>query len=289
MIINQELAYPEAIYSFDLNTQQVVNLAKKLFGIKIVCMQGSGIRSFEFAKRLMPEFANGNEDFFMPVDLIPSSKFNMYRVGDILLVSHGMGNPSALTLLHDITKLMHYAGNKNMEYIRIGTSGGLGIEPGTVVITDTAYMPNLQPFYKMQILDKEYNYPTEFDVNLNKRIVSSQSNNLKFKILCGNTICANDFYLGQARFDGVIQPDYNEKKRAEYFARAKSLNILNFEMESSVVASFCLRANIPAAMIAVTLLDRTLGDQVNASSELLEEFSDRVQQVAINYLRSVIK
>ena len=194
MIINSILNKPEAIYSFNLTAKQTGEIAIKLSGVKYVCMQGSGIRSLEFAKRLMSEFANCAENYFIPIDLIPSSKFNMYRVGDVLLVSHGMGNPSVLTLLNDLTKLMYYAGNKNFEYIRIGTSGGIGISPGNVVITDTTYTPDLQPFYTMQILDKEYKYQTIFDANLNKKIINSQPSNLKFKILCGNSVCANDFY-----------------------------------------------------------------------------------------------
>ena len=149
-------------------------------------------------------------------------------------------------------------------------------------------MPTLEPFYKMQLLDKEYNYPSVFDENLNKRILDSQPNNLHFKIVCANSICANDFYLGQARFDGAIKPNYNQEIRAKYFAKAKTLNIVNFEMESSAMASFCLRAQIPAAMVAVTILDRTLGDQVTASSTQLDEYSERSQDVVINYLRSQV-
>jgi uridine phosphorylase len=46
-----------------------------------------------------------------------------------------MGMPSLSILLHEITKLMHYAGATDYCFIRIGTSGGLGVPPGTVVIT----------------------------------------------------------------------------------------------------------------------------------------------------------
>ena len=41
------------------------------------------------------------------------------------------------------------------------------------------------------------------------------------------------------------------------------------------MGAFCNRAEIPATMIAVTLLNRFKGDQVNATRIVLAEFSDR--------------
>ena len=39
---------------------------------------------------------------------------------------HGMGVPSASILLHEVLKLLHYAGAKDVVLFRMGTSGGLG-------------------------------------------------------------------------------------------------------------------------------------------------------------------
>ena len=123
---------------------------------------------------------------------------------------------------------------------------------------------------------------------LNDRILKAQPKEQKFKLLIGNSIAADDFYMGQARFDGVVKPKYDEAKRRAYFDKIKALNILNFEMESTGLAAFCNRAEIPATMIAVTLLNRMEGDQVSASSETLAMYSERSQQVAINYLASML-
>ena len=40
-----------------------------------------------------------------------------------------------LVLLHEMAKLLHYAGAKDVAFIRIGTSGGIGSEPGTIIVT----------------------------------------------------------------------------------------------------------------------------------------------------------
>ena len=39
------------------------------------------------------------------------------------MCSHGMGQPSASILMHEITKLLHYAEAQDVEYFRMGTSG----------------------------------------------------------------------------------------------------------------------------------------------------------------------
>lgn len=55
----------------------------------------------------------------------------------MLSISHGIGNPSAAIILHETTKMLQYAGVdlSTVVFLRIGTSGGLGVSPGTVVLT----------------------------------------------------------------------------------------------------------------------------------------------------------
>ncbi len=62
----------------------------------------------------------------------------MYKVGPVLSVSHGMGVPSLSILLHEMIKLLSHAGAKDPVFFRIGTSGGVGLEGGTVVVSQAA-------------------------------------------------------------------------------------------------------------------------------------------------------
>ena len=70
----------------------------------------------------------------------------MYKVGPVLSISHGMGIPSAGILLHEVIKLMYHAGVKDPVFIRIGTCGGIGRPPGTVVVTEEALDGQLRPY-----------------------------------------------------------------------------------------------------------------------------------------------
>lgn len=62
-----------------------------------------------------------------------------------------MGVPSIGILLHEVIKLMYHARCKDPVFIRIGTCGGVGIEGGTVVVSDDAVDGLLRNTYEMVI------------------------------------------------------------------------------------------------------------------------------------------
>lgn len=272
------------LFGLELNEE---NLAK-FSNISHVIMQGSSKRAIVLAKKLAEILLNINSNYFEPINIINSSDFAVYRVGNILSVSHGMGNVTMDALLHALTKMLHYAGNTDVEYIRVGTSGGIGVKAGTVVITKQSFMPNLQPYHKTYELDKELHIPTEFNHDLVERIYRAQPQDLPFEVVIGNSIAADDFYLGQCRYDGAMKSRENHKWRQEFFAKIRDLEIYNFEMESNALAAFCYQAQIPATMIAVTLLNRLESDQVTSTPEELAEFSDHSQNVVINYIKKFV-
>ena len=53
----------------------------------------------------------------------------------MLCASHGIGQPSISILLHELVKLARYSKMKDPVFFRMGTSGGLGLAPGTVVFS----------------------------------------------------------------------------------------------------------------------------------------------------------
>lgn len=60
-----------------------------------------------------------------------------------------MGVPSVGILLHELIKLMYHAKVKDPIFMRIGTCGGIGVEGGTVVITEDAYDGLLRNSYEL--------------------------------------------------------------------------------------------------------------------------------------------
>jgi uridine phosphorylase len=60
-----------------------------------------------------------------------------------------MGIPSVGILLHEIIKLMFHARVRDPIFFRIGTCGGIGLEGGTVVISEETVDGMMQPYLEL--------------------------------------------------------------------------------------------------------------------------------------------
>lgn len=78
-----------------------------------------------------------------------------YKVKNVICVSHGMGMPSLSILLHEMYKLLYYAGSlSKCTLIRSGTCCGIGVASGTVAITTESCDTELNHFYSQAFLDR---------------------------------------------------------------------------------------------------------------------------------------
>lgn len=66
-----------------------------------------------------------------------------------------MGLSSISILLHEVLKLMYYAKVEDPVFFRIGTSGGLGVEGGTVVVSNGAVDGMLREVYEIVSMTKK--------------------------------------------------------------------------------------------------------------------------------------
>lgn len=57
--------------------------------------------------------------------------------------------PSISVLLHEVIKLLFYARCRHVKLIRIGTCGGLGLVPGTVVVSEMVVNEAFEPVYQV--------------------------------------------------------------------------------------------------------------------------------------------
>lgn len=48
-------------------------------------------------------------------------------------------------LVHEVFKLLCHAEASDVQIVRLGTSGGLGVEPGTVIVASEAVNPEGRP------------------------------------------------------------------------------------------------------------------------------------------------
>lgn len=213
-----------------------------------------------------------------------TDRYAMYKVGPVLAISHGMGIPSISIMLHELIKLLYHSKCTDVTIIRIGTSGGIGIDPGSVVITSQSVNPCFKPQFEQIVLGKTVIRSTELDSELAQELTQCSQEINEFNTVIGSTMCTLDFYEGQARLDGAIC-SYTEEEKMQYLKAANEAGIRNIEMESSVFAAMCNISGLRAAVVCVTLLNRLDGDQINSSHDVLVEYQQRPQKLVGYFIK----
>ena len=85
--------------------------------------------------------------------------------------------------------------NTNAIWIRIGTCGGVGLERGTIAITQQSLNAKLEPFHESYVLGKLIKRPSKFDENLSMKL-QEISMKIGYDAFIGKTMSADDFYEG---------------------------------------------------------------------------------------------
>lgn len=277
---NPHLADLETDYLYHLGLTSKDEL-KAMFGnVKHVAMHGSADRALAFALKLNEELGPGiDPSLVTPIG--KTERFVLYKIGNVISVSHGMGQPSHSILLHEITKLLHYAGAQDFQYYRLGTSGGIGVEAGTVVVSRRGLNPAGEPKYSLYVLGKERDYPTEFDPVLAQEILDCRG---EIEAVLGDTVAADDFYIEQGRLDGAFCP-ITPAQKMNWLQGLYAQGARNMEMEAAGFAAFCNVLEIGGADICVALLNRLHGDQVTSTQAQLAAFADNPQRMLLDYIK----
>ncbi|XP_061810404.1 uridine phosphorylase 1 isoform X3 [Nerophis lumbriciformis] len=275
------------LYHFNLG-KGTHNLPALFGDVKFVSVGGSAQRMREFIEYIATELGIEDAQSNYPNICVGTDRYAMYKVGPVLSVSHGIGIPSMSTMLHELIKLLHYAQCTDVTIVRIGTSGGLGLEPGTVVVTRQTVDATFLPKFEQLILGKKVVRDSDLDRCLAEELLECSKELDQFKTVIGDTMCTLDFYEGQGRLDGAFC-SYTEKEKHEYLTKAQEAGVCNIEMESTVFAAMCKLGNLRAAVVCTTLLDRLKKDQVTSSHDVLHDYQQRPQRLVAYYIKKQLK
>ncbi|XP_042640198.1 uridine phosphorylase 2 isoform X2 [Tyto alba] len=280
----------DVLYHLGLGTK-THNLPAMFGDIKFVCVGSSPNRMRAFAQFMHKELGLAGDGEDLADICAGSDRYAMYRAGPVLSISmstHGMGIPSILIMLHELIELLHHAKCRDVTIIHIGTSGGLGIEAGSVVITDTAVDPSFTPRFEQVVLDDVVVRSPELDKDLAEELLTCSKEIPDLPTLIGHTMCTYDFYEGQGRLDGALC-SFSSEEKLEYLKRAYDAGVRNIEMESTAFAALCrpcgLRGDAWAAVVCAVLLGRLQGDQLRAPREVLREFQRRPRRPIAAFIR----
>ena len=291
---NPLLAELEDDYLYHLGLGTATHDLAELFSdVKYFCCGGSANRMHAFAEKVADELG-GTSAATVPFGLRPApigktDRFSMFKVGPVLMSSHGMGQPSFSILLHEVTKMLSYAGAKDVTYFRLGTSGGLGVPPGTVVVTTKGVDGTLDPTYRLPICGKIVERPSEVQASLVDEIIASVEQGgpalRAINVTPGRTMAADCFYEGQSRLDGAIC-EHTEADKMAFLQGAYESGVRNIEMEALQFCAFTQHLSIPDAVCCVTLINRLDGDQVLAAPEQMEAWDAFPGDVVLQFIKS---
>ncbi|XP_012251633.2 uridine phosphorylase 1 isoform X2 [Athalia rosae] len=281
---NIELMDQDILYHLALGSESH-DLVEMFGDVKFVCLSGTPKRVEQFANYIMQEIGHKLPCGTTLLDISQFSyRYSMYKVGPVLSISHGMGIPSVGILLHEVIKLMYHAKVKDPIFFRIGTCGGIGLEGGTVVISEEAVDGLMRPFLELPVLGRMVHRPARLDKHLIRELQAfAKPDQDPYDTVVGKTMCTYDFYEGQGRLDGAFC-DFTENEKMDYLNKVHKAGVVNIEMESLSFAALTHHAGIKSAVVCVTLLDRLKGDQVLAPKEVLDEWQMRPQKLISRYI-----
>lgn len=256
----------------------------KLRDVRAVIMAGSGGRIKEFAER-WSELNAGTEIVAFPKE----DRFVTRYTAGVLFASHGMGMPSASIALQELMRMVFFLKAGDLDamdevfWCRVGTSGGVGLPGGTVVVTSEGLMADLKPYRLLNGGTGEYWFDGHFPAATSQAIIAANEHT-DFEIVAAKTVAGNEFFLEQFRLDGAICLETPEAKMG-WLSWIHDNGVANIEMEGAMIAGYLNWWGFSKfAMICCTLLDRLEGDQVTATPEQLHKYSEDSGVALFNYL-----
>ena len=153
------------------------------------------------------------------VALPKEERFVTRYCAGVLFASHGMGMPSASIAVQELMRMLFFLKRGDLDamsevfWSRVGTSGGVGLPGGTVVVTTEGLMADLKPYRLLNGLSGEYWFDGTFPADVARAIVEASAGS-GIPIELGRTVAGNEFFLEQLRLDGAIRLESPESKMA---------------------------------------------------------------------------
>ncbi len=256
--------------------------------VRAVVMAGSGSRIDRFAQEWSA--VNGGAEV---ISLPKEERFVTRYCAGVLFASHGMGMPSASIAVQELMRMVYFLKRGDLQaldevfWARVGTSGGVGLEGGTIVVTTEGLMADLQPYRVLNGGLGEYWFDSSFPAEVVEAVLAANEGS-GLRLVPGKTVAGNEFFLEQFRLDGAVCMETPDTKMA-WLEWIHDNGVRNIEMEGAMMAGYLNHWGFPKfAMICCALLNRLDGDQVTATPEQLHEYSENAGLALFNYLRAAL-
>jgi len=274
------------LYHLGMSTNST-NFKEQFGDVQFVCVGGTASRMNTLAEQIYEMMYQCSPKKPLIDYARAGGRYSVYKVGPVLCLNHNIGASPLGVVLHEIFKLLHYADIKSehVTMFRIGTSGGLGYDAGTVVITDKVIDAAKRNHFHSVECGVIRPLPCRIDQDLAAE-VKAAADRISCPSVVGGTMGTDDFYLGQGRVDGAFC-DYGESDKKRFLQELyEEYGIVNMEMEAHILSAFTYRAGIRCSIVCTTIINRLHGDQIQYTHEELAEFEQRPLNVVIEFIRS---
>lgn len=258
-----------------------------LTGLRAVILAGSADRIREFASR-WSELNGGSEIIAFPKE----DRFTTRYTAGALFVSHGMGMPSASIALQELMRMVFFLKRGDVDamdqvfWCRVGTSGGVGLPAGTVVVSTEGLMADLRPYRVLNGGKGTHWFDCHFPTGTYEAIIAANVNAADLRVVAGKTVASNEFFLEQFRLDGAVCLT-SPGEKMNWLRWLDENGVRNIEMEGAMLAGYLNHWGFSRfAMLCCTIINRLEGDQLTATPDQLRKFSEDSGVAMFNYLQS---
>lgn len=250
------------LYHFGLDTNMDL---QAIFGdVKYIIITRTNEHAAIIAHKFGKEWYKIKEDFsFTPQ--FKTERFNLYKAGPVLAISYGFGMPSMLICLNEISKLLVHLNKTDVIAFKVGPAGGLGLDTGSLVVSQEALSSRLEAIHHTIECGDEYTYSTTLDQDIVNEIVAYNQEHKNYNLTMGKVLGSFDFFEEQGRMDGFLPLPYTLEERDLYFERACKSGVKCIDMESLEFAGFCNQVGIRAGIVNAVVVNRFVKDAVSSS------------------------
>eukprot|EP00177_Eucheuma_denticulatum_P000425 GFKZ01000732.1.p1 GENE.GFKZ01000732.1~~GFKZ01000732.1.p1 ORF type:complete len:283 (+),score=16.56 GFKZ01000732.1:1898-2746(+) len=213
-----------------------------------------------------------------PSNICLTDRYSLYHpCPEVLVASHGIGVASLDVLLHELHTLLQGVGARDWSLIRVGSCGGIGIEAGSVIVSEKVLNGGWEPQWRVWEGGESHVWPVVMDHGLRGELFKVGYERLGPGCVCGVTLCADTFYGGQGRGKGDAE---------RWVAKCEQWGVVGVEMEGLALGAFAERVGVKAAMVLAVLVDRKTGEIPVGGEHVLKGYEDRAVAVVVRFVKA---
>lgn len=257
----------EVDYLYHLGFDSGQNLEQMFGDVEYVILTRSFNNADTIANEFTKKFYSIRDTDVRCKTIGKRERYHIHKIHNSLIVSHGIGVPSLLICLNEVVKLLWHAKVKSPKFFRVGPSGGLGVNPGQIVVGTEAVTNTLEAQFESIEFGQLHHYPTQFCHALTQDFINAINKNETASIVTGKIISGMGYYNGQARLNGAMPLSYTPEEQQQYLHKAYNQGVRSFDMEATGFAGFCNQLEISCCEINAVLVDRFLTDEIYISKQ----------------------